>query len=58
MTSLINIHLIAYNNGRWEIVKELPINHCAIHPRSDGGFDFIYKGHVTRYGPNCRFVIE
>ena len=53
-------HLIifAYNNGRWETVKELPLNNCAIHPRIDGGFDFIHEGHVTTYGSNCRFVIE
>ena len=49
--------IIAYNNGRWETVKELPLNNCAIHPRIDGGFDFIHEGHVTTYGSNCRFVI-
>lgn len=49
--------IVAYNNGRWEIVKELPLNNCSIHPRTDGGFDFIHEGHVTTYGPNCRFVI-
>ena len=49
--------IIAYNNGRWETVKELPLNNCAIHPRIDGGFDFIHEGHVTTYGPNCRFTI-
>lgn len=49
--------IIAYNNGRWETVKELPLNNCTIHPRSDGGFDFIHEGHVTTYGPNCRFAI-
>ena len=49
--------ILAYNNGRWETVKELPLNNCAIHPRTDGGFDFIHKGHVTTYGPKCRFVI-
>ena len=49
--------IIAYNNGRWETVKELPLNNCAIHPRIDGGFDFIHEGHVTTYGPNCRFAI-
>ena len=52
-------HLIifAYNNGRWETVKKLPLSNCAIHPRIDG-FDFIHEGHITTYGPNCRFVIE
>lgn len=49
--------IIAYNNGRWETVKELPLNNCAIHPRIDGSFDFIHEGHVTTYGPNCRFAI-
>ena len=48
--------IIAYNNGRWETVKKLPLNNCAIHPRIDG-FDFIHEGHVTTYGPNCRFAI-
>lgn len=57
MTNPIHIIVFAYNNGRWETVKKLPINQCAIHPRTDG-FDFIYKGHVTTYGLNCRFVIE
>ena len=60
MKNPINIHLIimAYNNGRWKTVKKLPISECAIHPRTDGGFDFMYEGHVTTYGLNCRFVIE
>ena len=49
--------IIAYNNGRWETVKELPLNNCALHPRIDGGFDFIHEGHVTTYGSNCRFAI-
>ena len=48
--------ILAYNNGRWETVKKLPINNCAIHPRTDG-FDFIHEGHVTTYGLNCRFAI-
>ena len=49
-------HLIimVYNNGIWKTVKKLPINNCAIHPRIDSRFDFIHKGHVTKYGPNCR----
>lgn len=49
--------ILAYNNGEWVTVKKLPINNCAIHPRSDGSFDFIHEGHVTTYGSNCRFAI-
>ena len=52
-----HLTILAYNNGRWETVKELPLNNCAIHPRIDGGFDFIHEGHVTTYGHNCRFAI-
>ena len=49
---------MVYNNGIWKTVKKLPLSNCAIHPRTDGGFDFLYEGHVTTYGLNCRFVIE
>lgn len=49
--------ILAYNNGRWERVKELPINNCTIHPRQDGGFDFIHEGRITTYGSNCVFAI-
>lgn len=52
-----HIRILSYNDGKWEIVEELPINNCAVHPRTDGGFDFIIDGHVTTYGPNCRFAI-
>ena len=50
--------ILAYNNGRWKTVKKLPLNNCAIHPRTDGGFDFIHEGHVTTSGHNCSFEIE
>ena len=52
------IKIMHYNNGLWDVVRELPINNCAVHPRSDGGFDFIHEGSITTYGPDCRFVIE
>lgn len=53
-----HIRILFYNDGKWEIVKKLPINNCAVHPRTDGGFDFIHEGHITTYGSNCRFVID
>ena len=52
-----NINIIRYNNGLWESVLKLPINNCAVHPRTDGGFDFIHEGTVTTYGADCRFAI-
>ena len=52
-----HINIIRYNNGLWESVLKLPINNCAVHPRTDGGFDFIHKGTVTTYGADCRFAI-
>ena len=53
-----HINIIHYNNGLWESVLKLPINNCAVHPRTDGGFDFIHEGTVTTYGADCRFAIE
>lgn len=57
-----NIYIIGYNvchkkEGTWTTIRKLPINNCAIHPRTDGGFDFIHEGTVTTYGANCRFAI-
>lgn len=49
--------ILSYNNGRWDEVKKLPLNNCAVHPRKDGGFDFIHEGSIQTYGPNCRFAI-
>ena len=53
------IQIIHYNkeSGLWDLVRELPINNCAVHPRTDGGFDFIHEGSITTYGPDCRFAI-
>lgn len=53
------IQIIRYNKERrlWDLVRELPINNCAIHPRIDGGFDFIHEGSITTYSPDCRFAI-
>ena len=51
------INIIRYNNGLWKSVLKLPINNCAVHPRTDGGFDFIHEGSITTYGPDCRFAI-
>ena len=53
------IKIIHYNKERgvWDLVRELPINNCAIHPRTDGGFDFIHEGSITTYDSDCRFAI-
>ena len=53
-----HIHIIRRKkDGMWETVCKLPINNCAVHPRNDGGFDFIHEGTVTTYGADCRFAI-
>ena len=53
-----HINIIRHKeDGMWETVCKLPINNCAVHPRTDGGFDFIHGGHVTTYGSNYRFAI-
>lgn len=53
-----NINIIHHKkDGTWNTVCKLPINNCAIHPRIDGGFDFIHEGTVTTYGDDCRFAI-
>ena len=53
-----HINIIRHKeDGMWETVCKLPINNCAVHPRTDGGFDFIHEGSITTYGPDCRFAI-
>ena len=53
-----HINIIRHKkDGMWETVCKLPINNCAVHPRTDGGFDFIHEGTVTTYGVDCRFAI-
>ena len=52
-----HINIIRHKeDGMWETVYKLPINNCAVHPRTDGGFDFIHEGNVTTYGANYRFA--
>ena len=53
-----NIHIIHHKkDGMWKTVCKLPINNCAVHPRTDGGFDFIHEGKVETYGSDCIFAI-